>query len=56
VLESADLIRTRKRGRVRTARLEADALRWVEEWTALHRAEWAHHLDDLGESLMQGDN
>jgi DNA-binding transcriptional ArsR family regulator len=56
VLESAGLIRTRKRGRVRTARLEANALRWMEEWTAVHRAEWARHLDDLGEFLKQGDN
>ena len=56
VLESAGLIRTRKRGRVRTARLEADALRWVEGWVARHRAEWASRLDDLGEFLKQGEN
>jgi DNA-binding transcriptional ArsR family regulator len=56
VLETAGLIRTQKRGRVRTASIEANALRWVEEWVGLHRAEWARRLDDLGEFLKQGDN
>jgi DNA-binding transcriptional ArsR family regulator len=44
VLESAGLIRTDKRGRVRTARLQADAQRWVEECVALHRREWEESL------------
>jgi DNA-binding transcriptional ArsR family regulator len=56
VLESAGLIRTRKTGRVRTVRLEADALRWVEDWVARHRSEWEGRLDDLGDFLEQGDN
>ena len=56
VLESAGLIRTDKRGRVRTARLQADALRWVEEWVALHRREWEQRLDDLAKFLKRVDN
>jgi DNA-binding transcriptional ArsR family regulator len=56
VLESAGVIRTRKKGRVRTARLAPDALRWVEDWVARHRREWERRLDDLGDFLDQGDN
>ena len=56
VLESAGLIRTYKKGRIRTARLEANALRWVEDWVARHRTEWERRLDDLGDFLEQGDN
>ena len=56
VLESAGLIRTRKKGRVRSAWLEPDALRWVEDWVARHRREWERRLDDLGDFLEQGDN
>ena len=54
VLESADLIRTDKRGGVRPARLQADALRWG--WVALHRRECEQRLDDLGEFFKQGGN
>jgi DNA-binding transcriptional ArsR family regulator len=56
VLESAGVIRTRKKGRIRTARLEPDALRWVEDWIARHRKEWERRLDNLGDFLEQGDN
>ena len=56
VLESAGLIRTRKKGRVRTAELELDSLRWVENWVARHRSEWERRLDDLGDFLQRGDN
>lgn len=56
VLESAGLIRTHKKGRVRTARLEPDALRWVGDWVGRHRRDWERRLDDLGDFLMHGDN
>jgi DNA-binding transcriptional ArsR family regulator len=56
VLESAGLIRTHKKGRVRTARLEPDALRWVEDWGGRHHRDWERRLDDLGDFLMHGDN
>ncbi len=56
VLESAGLIRTHKKGRIRTARLEPDALRWVEDWVARHRTECESRLDDLGDYLEQGEN
>jgi DNA-binding transcriptional ArsR family regulator len=55
LLESAALIRTHKRGRIRTARLEPEALRSVETWVAHHRREWERRLDDLGDFLEQGD-
>jgi DNA-binding transcriptional ArsR family regulator len=50
-LESAGVIRTHKKGRIRTARLEPDALRWVEDWVTRHRREWERRLDDLGDFL-----
>ena len=56
VLESAGLIRTQKKGRVRTAQLEPDLLRWVEDWVARHRREWERRLDNLGDFLEQGDS
>jgi DNA-binding transcriptional ArsR family regulator len=56
VLETAGLVRTQKTGRVRTASIEAETLRWAEEWVRLHRIGWERRLDDLGEFLKQGDN
>jgi DNA-binding transcriptional ArsR family regulator len=56
VLECAGLIRTHKKGRIRTARLEPDALQWVEDWVARRRGEWERRLDDLGDFLEKGDN
>ena len=56
ILEGAGLVRSEKKGRVRTVRLEPDALQWVEAWVSWHRAQWKRHLDDLGNFLAQGDN
>ncbi len=56
VLENAGLIRSEKKGRVRTVRLAPEALIWVDDWVAQHRRTWEQRLDDLGTFLAQGDN
>jgi DNA-binding transcriptional ArsR family regulator len=53
VLESSGLIATRKRGRVRTCRLNPDALLEAERWLARRRALWEGRLDRL-DALVQG--
>ena len=56
VLETSGLVRSEKRGRVRTCRIQADALRPVERWIAERRSTWERHLDALGDYLAQQDN
>ncbi|WP_192248670.1 ArsR/SmtB family transcription factor [Mesorhizobium silamurunense] len=56
VLESAGLVRSEKRGRVRSVMLMPNALQWVDEWVGQHRRQWEHRLDNLGSFLAQGDN
>ncbi|VVD99307.1 ArsR/SmtB family transcription factor [Pandoraea anhela] len=51
VLENAGLVRTEKAGRVRTCRIEPQALSLAEQWINQRRHEWAGHLDRLGEYL-----
>ena len=51
LLEDSGLVRTRKAGRVRTCRLEADALRAAEGWLSQRRALWSQRLDRLGALL-----
>ena len=55
VLETSGLVRTEKKGRVRTCRIEAKALRSAEQWITDRRAVWEHRLDKLGEFLAEGD-
>jgi DNA-binding transcriptional ArsR family regulator len=55
VLEASGLVRTEKKGRVRTCRIEAKALRSAEQWITERRAAWEHRLDKLGEFLAEGD-
>jgi DNA-binding transcriptional ArsR family regulator len=52
VLESSGLVRSEKVGRVRTCRLEKQALRHAEEWFAGRRDRWERRLDRLGEYLQ----
>jgi len=47
LLETAGLLATRKRGRVRTCRLRADSLAEAEAWLAKHRVFWQRQLDSL---------
>lgn len=47
VLETAGLIRTHKRGRVRTCRIDPVAMRLVEHWIGDRRREWEGRFDKL---------
>lgn len=51
VLEKAGLVRSEKAGRVRTCRLEPQALSLAEQWINARRSEWEHRLDRLGDYL-----
>lgn len=54
VLAASGLIRSHKRGRVRTCSMETGALRGVEGWVAGRRSEWEGRLDRLGEVVSDG--
>ncbi len=56
VLEDAGLVRSAKKGRVRTVTLAPDALAWVEDWVARHRRQWQGRLDALGTFLEEEVN
>jgi len=51
VLESSGLVRSEKRGRVRTCHIEPNALQPVERWILERRSTWEHRLDSLGAYL-----
>lgn len=51
VLETSGLVRSEKRGRIRTCHIEAPALRLVEQWIAERRAMLERRFDRLGEVL-----
>jgi len=51
VLEGSGLVRSKKVGRVRTCRIETQALTLAEQWLNHRRMEWEGHLDRLGEAL-----
>jgi DNA-binding transcriptional ArsR family regulator len=53
VLETSGLVRTEKRGRVRTCHIEPAALRPVEQWISARRSNWEQRLDRLGDYLEQ---
>ena len=44
-MEDSGLVRSEKKGRVRTVRLEPKALSAAENWIAERRAEWEAQLD-----------
>lgn len=56
VLEEAEIVTSEKVGRVRTCRLETDALRRAEEWLATQRTHWEQQLDLLGDLLTSSDD
>jgi DNA-binding transcriptional ArsR family regulator len=61
VLEGSGLVRSEKSGRVRTCRIEPQALSLAEQWIAARRAAWARRLDRLDDYLKHlsatgGDN
>jgi DNA-binding transcriptional ArsR family regulator len=51
VLEASGLVRSEKAGRVRTCRIEPDALRAAESWVTGQRTAWETRLDRLGDYL-----
>ena len=44
-LEASGLVRSEKKGRVRTVRLEPDTLKTAQSWIADRRREWEAQLD-----------
>ena len=58
VLEASGLVRSAKSGRVRTCRINPEALSLAEQWINARRREWEPHLDRLGDylaTLKDGD-
>jgi DNA-binding transcriptional ArsR family regulator len=53
VLEACGLVRTEKKGRTRTCRIEPATLVGAERWIAERRSAWERHLDRLGEYLAE---
>jgi DNA-binding transcriptional ArsR family regulator len=47
VLEEAELVRSRKAGRVRTFRIVPSRMAVAEDWLAAHRRLWERRLDQL---------
>jgi DNA-binding transcriptional ArsR family regulator len=53
VLEASGLVRSEKIGRVRTCRVEPQALRTAEQWISARRTNWERRLDRLGAFLAE---
>jgi DNA-binding transcriptional ArsR family regulator len=53
LLEASGLVRSEKKGRVRTCRLEPRALAAAEGWIAEQRALWEGRLDRLEDYLAE---
>ncbi len=51
VLETSGLVRSAKSGRVRTCRINPQALSLAEQWISARRSEWERRLDQLGDYL-----
>lgn len=56
VLEASGLVRSSKEGRVRTCRIEPDALASAEQWINRRRREWERRFDRLGAFLAAEDD
>jgi len=50
-METSGLVRSEKKGRVRTVRLDAATLALAESWIAERRAEWEAQLDRFEDYL-----
>lgn len=58
VLEASGLVRSAKSGRVRTCRINPEALSLAEQWINARRRQWERRLDRLGDylaTLKDGD-
>lgn len=53
VLEASGVVRTEKVGRVRTCRLDPDALGTAEQWVHQRRTEWQRRFDRLDAFLVR---
>jgi len=53
VLEASRLVRSEKVGRVRTCRIDPEALRLAGTWIAAQRTTWEQRLDQLGDFLAE---
>lgn len=53
ILEESGLVRSEKVGRVRTCRIEPQALSLAEQWIAERRMNWERRLDRLGDYLAE---
>ena len=53
LLEGCGLIKTQKRGRVRTCELQSKSLSMAEQWLQQRRNLWERRLDRLGKLLDQ---
>ena len=53
LLERSGLVRSEKIGRVRTCRIEPQALRLAEQWIAERRSTWERRLDRLADVLAE---
>jgi DNA-binding transcriptional ArsR family regulator len=51
VLERCGVVKSQKRGRVRTYRLAKGRLQMAEEWLSSQREQWTRRLDQLDEYL-----
>jgi DNA-binding transcriptional ArsR family regulator len=56
LLEAAGLVRTEKAGRVRTCRIDPQALSEAEQWLNAARLAWDERLDRLGDYLKTLDD
>src|SRR5271157_5502437 len=56
VLEASGLVRSKKTGRVRTCRVDPEALSLAEQWISARRIEWERRLDRLGRYLATLEN
>ena len=52
-LEASGLVRSEKKGRVRTCRLQPKALAEAEDWIARQRAEWEGRLDRFDDYVIR---
>lgn len=55
VLEESGLVRSEKKGRVRTCRVNPDMLSLAEQWVGERRRLWEARLDRLGAFLEAGE-
>jgi DNA-binding transcriptional ArsR family regulator len=55
MLEASGLVRSVKTGRVRTCRIEPEALSQAESWIAERRGAWERRFDRLGVFLTEND-